>query len=283
MFPEVLDLWGAVDHVFIVIIAFKVWITVYGLYLIGSDVFLTLFPTTLFGAGIIYGIISHYRIPPAEPWAVKAVFGDDVNLLIEEYEKEGGQTAPNGLLKFPFIPTTSRLSKALAPEPSSNTSILPSASHSDIGGSRQPYTMWIVGHRGAGLDAPENSLSAFRLCKSRGCTAVEFDVALTKDHVPVVFHDDTLTRVAGIDRNIREMTYGELMEADISATHPLGEKYRGERIPTLQEAITTCLGLDLRFFIDLKESDPIVRSCRNSKPVSTLIYVFNYFMFHSLC
>jgi len=80
-------------------------------------------------------------------------------------------------------------------------------------------------------------------------------VALTKDNVAVVFHDDKLTRIANIDRNIRDMTWEELRLVDISVNHPLASKYVGERIPTFDEAIQTCLGLDLRFFIDLKDPD----------------------------
>lgn len=88
--------------------------------------------------------------------------------------------------------------------------------------------------------------------------AVEFDVALTKDGVAVIFHDPDLSRIANIERNIVDMTWEELQTVDISINHPLASKYVGERIPTLDEAITTCLDLDLRFFIDLKDPDPKV-------------------------
>ncbi|CAG7723238.1 unnamed protein product [Allacma fusca] len=113
----------------------------------------------------------------------------------------------------------------------------------------------IIGHRGAGLDAPENSLSAFRLCKSRGCDFVELDVALTKDKVLVVFHDDDLLRMAGLRNKISEMTIEELQVVDISVYHPLKEKFPEEKIPTFNEVVQLLLDLKMRFFIDLKDTD----------------------------
>lgn len=49
---------------------------------------------------------------------------------------------------------------------------------------------------------------------------IEFDITLTKDHVPVVFHDDNLERMADICENVREKTYAELKQIDISVKHP---------------------------------------------------------------
>ncbi len=52
----------------------------------------------------------------------------------------------------------------------------------------------ILGHRGAPLDAPENSLRGFRLAVARGADGVELDVRSSSDGEPVVIHDDTLER-----------------------------------------------------------------------------------------
>ncbi|XP_048587526.1 glycerophosphocholine phosphodiesterase GPCPD1 isoform X2 [Nematostella vectensis] len=59
---------------------------------------------------------------------------------------------------------------------------------------------FLCGHRGAGesfntttpSEFPENTIAAFKAAKSLGVHFVEFDVHVTKDHVPVVFHDDTV-------------------------------------------------------------------------------------------
>lgn len=56
---------------------------------------------------------------------------------------------------------------------------------------------------------PENSLAAFRAACEAGY-AIELDVHLSRDGVPMVFHDDTLTRVCGIDRRLAELDAAEL-------------------------------------------------------------------------
>lgn len=115
--------------------------------------------------------------------------------------------------------------------------------------------MRTVAHRGAGLDAPENSLIAFKQCATEGCMYIEFDVALTKDGVPVVFHDRTFERVANDKRNLRDLTFKELNSIDIAANHPFKERYEGTRIPTLDVTVKQLLADGQKMFIDIKESD----------------------------
>ncbi|NIO40416.1 MAG: glycerophosphodiester phosphodiesterase, partial [Burkholderiales bacterium] len=56
-----------------------------------------------------------------------------------------------------------------------------------------PYPR-IIAHRGGGVLAPENTLAALRYARNLGFEGVEFDVKLTADNVPVLFHDETLER-----------------------------------------------------------------------------------------
>ena len=89
-------------------------------------------------------------------------------------------------------------------------------------------------HRGlhdlsAGI--PENSMKAFRLAVEKGY-GIELDVQLSADGVPVVFHDNTLTRMCGVDRRVRDLTLAELKKLSLGGQ---GIPDTGERIPTFQE------------------------------------------------
>lgn len=75
-------------------------------------------------------------------------------------------------------------------------------------------------------EAPENSMAAFRKAVDAGY-GIELDVQLTKDRIPVVFHDETLKRVCGIDGNVRDYAYEELQKFSLC-----GSK---ERIPLFKE------------------------------------------------
>lgn len=52
-------------------------------------------------------------------------------------------------------------------------------------------------------DAPENSMAAIRKAVESGY-GIEFDVQLTRDRIPVVFHDESLKRVCGVEGNVRD-------------------------------------------------------------------------------
>ena len=84
---------------------------------------------------------------------------------------------------------------------------------------------WHYAHRGLHdneSEAPENSMAAFRKAVEAGY-GIELDVQLSKDRVPVVFHDEDLKRVCGVEGKVRDYTYEELQQFTLCQS--------GERIP----------------------------------------------------
>lgn len=68
-------------------------------------------------------------------------------------------------------------------------------------------------HRGYWLEgAQENTLEAFRAAKTKGAKMIELDTMLSSDHIPVVFHDEEISRFAGEKIRVRELTAQELKE-----------------------------------------------------------------------
>lgn len=78
----------------------------------------------------------------------------------------------------------------------------------------------IIGHRGCSLEAPENTLAAFKLAKENGAQGVEFDLDFTKDGVPVIIHDSTVDRTTDGHGKVRDFTYEEIRRLNASAKHP---------------------------------------------------------------
>ena len=91
-------------------------------------------------------------------------------------------------------------------------------------------------HRGlhsADQSVPENSLAAFSRAVDAGY-GIELDVTITADDQIAVFHDDTLARACGVDRDIRECTWTELQTCRLFGTE--------HRIPLLSEALELVSG-----------------------------------------
>ena len=95
----------------------------------------------------------------------------------------------------------------------------------------------IIAHRGDKTHAPENTLAAFKMADENGADAVEFDVKLTGDGRVIVLHDQTVNRTTNGSGKVSHLSLSALKDLDAGAW--FSEKYRGERIPTLDEVFET--------------------------------------------
>jgi glycerophosphoryl diester phosphodiesterase len=89
----------------------------------------------------------------------------------------------------------------------------------------------IIGHRGAKGIAPENSLSGFKKTIELGIDGVELDVHLTKDGKLVVIHDMDLKRLTGLKIPIKQLTFKELKEYNISELFTKNQEKIMEKLP----------------------------------------------------
>ena len=65
------------------------------------------------------------------------------------------------------------------------------------------------------MDYPENSIPAYAAAIEQGADWIELDVHQTADNIVVISHDANIKRIAGVDKNIWEMTYAELETYDV--------------------------------------------------------------------
>jgi glycerophosphoryl diester phosphodiesterase len=115
----------------------------------------------------------------------------------------------------------------------------------------------VIGHRGASAEAPENTLPSFLRAIEQGVDAIELDVHVTADDVPVVMHDPTVTRttssagaIAAMSwRRLRELDAGARFTPDDGATFPYRDQ--GIRVPSVEEVLAA-IPPDLPMLIEVK-------------------------------
>lgn len=110
----------------------------------------------------------------------------------------------------------------------------------------------VTAHRGASGDAPENTLAAIRLAAEQGAKWIEIDVNISRDGVPVLHHDDSISRCSDGEGLVIERTMSELRSVDSGSW--FDSKYRGEPIATLAQCLDLCLALDLSINLEIKPS-----------------------------
>lgn len=123
----------------------------------------------------------------------------------------------------------------------------------------QPGRKMNVAHRGASAYAPEHTLAAYRLALEQGADFVEQDLAVTKDGVLICIHDPTLERTTNVEelfptrssdvtwegKTVRgwfanDFTLAEIKQLDAGSW--FDAKFKGEKIPTFDEAVALVKG-----------------------------------------
>lgn len=113
----------------------------------------------------------------------------------------------------------------------------------------------IIAHRGNAAEFPENTLQGLESAVSLGVRYVEFDVQLTADNVPVVFHDADLARVGGRPECVHDLTWSALAELPVGEVARLGHAHAFTYPPSLAQAVDALAGWDgVTAFVEIKRS-----------------------------
>ncbi|MBB4286214.1 glycerophosphodiester phosphodiesterase [Roseospira goensis] len=113
-----------------------------------------------------------------------------------------------------------------------------------------PAVPRVIAHRGASASAPENTLAAFRRAHALGAPWVEFDVKLTADGRPVVFHDATLDRTTDGHGPVADTPLAAF--GDLDAGQWFDPAFAGELVPTLEEVLDLLVEMGMGANIELK-------------------------------
>ena len=104
----------------------------------------------------------------------------------------------------------------------------------------------IVAHRGYVAKGVENSLEALEAATKEKASYVEMDILLTKDHQFVVMHDYNLKRLAGVDKDVKDMTLAEVQGLEIQ------QDGHTSHIPSFEEFVTRAKELKMPLLLELK-------------------------------
>jgi glycerophosphoryl diester phosphodiesterase len=115
----------------------------------------------------------------------------------------------------------------------------------------------VIAHRGVSADAPENTLPAFARALELGVAEVELDVQLSRDGVPILFHDGALDPKTPLRGAVRDHPAEALTRADVGSwfdrTHPGSpRRWAGTPLTTLR-ALFEKFGSQLRYHVELKD------------------------------
>jgi len=112
-----------------------------------------------------------------------------------------------------------------------------------------PYPR-ILAHRGGGTLAPENTVAGLRCGMAHGFRAIEFDVMLARDGVPVVLHDPALGRTVRAGGSVFEYDAAELAQMDAGAW--FDATFRGEPVPLFTGFAALCNAQGVWMNIEIK-------------------------------
>jgi glycerophosphoryl diester phosphodiesterase len=124
--------------------------------------------------------------------------------------------------------------------------------------------VWVIAHRGASGEAPENTLAAFRRAAEAGAQFIETDLQLSRDAQLVALHDDMLDRTTNSHGPVSAKKLEELRQLDagswfsgkgFSSDGSRGapkESFAGQLIPTLDEILAFGREHEIGLYLEMK-------------------------------
>lgn len=159
-------------------------------------------------------------------------------------------------------------------------------------------TPLILAHRGLVTEYQENTLASIEAAiDNKYCDGTEFDVFLTKDNKVVLFHDENLKRLTGIDKNIHDMTWDDLKTIqilqEIEVDGGIRKYAKPSTIPLLEDVLEAIRGKDFFLDIELKAYAPKWSKRKVGREVAKIVThmeildkivctSFNFFMLYDL-
>ena len=112
----------------------------------------------------------------------------------------------------------------------------------------------LIAHRGYSGRYPENTLSSYRAAYQHGARYMELDLQLTRDRVPMLQHDESLLRMAGVDWDIRDTRLKRVKTLRAAYAERFGNQYTDNKFTTFRKY---CKWLkrhpDVTTFVEIKQ------------------------------
>lgn len=112
----------------------------------------------------------------------------------------------------------------------------------------------LIAHRGYSGQFPENTLLAYQAAYAFGARWMECDIQLTKNRVPVIHHDETLQRMAGVKKNVRDVGNKKFQSLNAYYPEKFGNDFNGNAFTSLKKlARWIASDRDIKMFIEVKQ------------------------------
>ena len=112
----------------------------------------------------------------------------------------------------------------------------------------------LVAHRGYSGCYPENTLLAYKAAREQGALYMELDLQMTSDRVPVLHHDESLLRMAGVDIDVRDVKAKYFKKLKARYEQRFGDDFANNSFTTFKKF---CKWLkrnpDLIVFVEIKQ------------------------------
>lgn len=112
----------------------------------------------------------------------------------------------------------------------------------------------LVAHRGYPLRYPENTLPGLQAAINAGACYLEFDIQLSRDHIPVLCHDADLQRTASQAKTVMELDSADLDQIDVGEPARFADRYKGTFIPRLSHVLKLISDHpEIQAFVEIKQ------------------------------